>query len=455
MKWTNFNNVYLVGIGGIGMSALAKYFLHMGKKVAGYDRTATTMTSTLEQMGIEITFDKEVNQIPENFKKKDDCLVIYTPAIPKDHPQLMYFLNNSFEVHKRSVVLGMITAEHKTLAIAGTHGKTTTSTILAHILYQSDMGCNAFLGGVSANYNSNFLFHSENAVTVVEADEFDRSFLTLHPHLSAITSMDADHLDIYSDKDDLGKTFEEFASQTAKDGHVYLAEGLSLPGQDTLSYGFGDDCFAIAKVESQGAKQILNFKIGNQHISDISFPMPGKHNAMNALVASTMALEAGAQTEEIKRGLESFRGIKRRFEYHFNDDIIYIDDYAHHPTELAAAIETVKEHHPGKKVTGVFQPHLFSRTRDFIDGFAESLSQLDEIILLPIYPAREKPIEGVDSQWLLDKISNPNKKLINKSRLLEDLDVTSLEVLITLGAGDIDTLVQPITEHLKKSTSAL
>ncbi|MEO0404510.1 MAG: Mur ligase domain-containing protein, partial [Bacteroidota bacterium] len=285
MKWTKFNNVFLVGIGGIGMSALAKYFLHMGKNVAGYDRTSTTMTTSLQEMGMEITFNQEVKSIPESYKKNNDCLIIYTPAIPKDHPQLTYFMNNNYEVHKRSVVLGMITSEHKTLAIAGTHGKTTTSTILAHVLFQSEIGCNAFLGGISANYNSNFLFHSENAVTVVEADEFDRSFLTLHPHLSAITSMDADHLDIYSDKSDLGKTFAEFASQTAKDGHVYLAEGLSLSGHETLSYGFGDDCFAIAMVKSQGEKQLLNFKIGQERISNISFPMPGKHNAMNALVA--------------------------------------------------------------------------------------------------------------------------------------------------------------------------
>lgn len=453
MNMKNLQRVYFIGIGGIGMSALARYFKLLGKEVHGYDRTSTPLTQALEREGMVIQYDTSTEHIAKAYHQAhSETLIVYTPAIPADQAIMKFFKAHGHQLHKRSAVLGFITDESKTVAIAGTHGKTTTSSILAHTLHSTGHGCNAFLGGITANYGSNFLFSGEQATTVVEADEFDRSFLTLNPYLSVITSMDADHLDIYGDANEFQEGFRLFAQKNTSEGKVFLHDSLPavLTNSEQERYGLNEASFASAMIDRDEHGAYLNFSIGDVKIEKIRFAMPGEHNACNALAAASVCLELGLTGAEIKQGLESFKGIKRRFETHINrEDLVYIDDYAHHPTELTATIKAVKNHYPDRKVTGVFQPHLFSRTRDFADDFAKSLNLLDEIILLEIYPAREKPIEGVDSQWLLDKISNPQKKRVNKERLLQNLDVESLDVLLTLGAGDIDTLVQPLINKLK------
>ena len=453
MNLKNLKRVYFIGIGGIGMSALARYFKFLGKEVHGYDRTSTLLTEELVQEGMVIQYDASPQHITKAYHQgNSETLVVYTPAIPTDHPLMTFFKEGEHNLYKRSAVLGLITKESKTVAIAGTHGKTTTSSILAHTLHSNGHGCNAFLGGITVNYESNFLFSGEHAMTVVEADEFDRSFLTLNPYLSVITSMDADHLDVYGNVEEFEEGFRLFAQKNAVEGVVFFHD--SLPQVHTRSkqqrYGHQDSSFASVMNERDEYGAYLNFIIGDVRIEKIRFQMPGEHNASNALAAACVCLELGLTKSEIKQGLESFKGIKRRFEIHINrEDLVYIDDYAHHPTEITATIKAVKHHYPKRKVTGVFQPHLFTRTKDFADEFAKSLEVLDEIILLEIYPAREKPIEGIDSQWLLDKISNPQKKRVNKERLLQNMDVESLDVLLTLGAGDIDTLVQPLINKLK------
>lgn len=456
MNINKAHSVYLVGIGGIGMSALARYFNFMKVPVSGYDKTKTPLTQQLEKEGIQINYEDRIEAIPESIQQlnSEELLVIFTPAIAKTNQQISWFNSKGITLYKRSEVLGFITQNSKTIAVAGTHGKTTTSSILAHLLHSSGHGCNAFLGGITANYGSNFLFSSANAITVVEADEFDRSFLTLSPDLAVITSMDADHLDVYGAHEELKEGFQLFANLVSAEGTIYLHEDLEhLESEATQKrYGLSKNVYASSNEDSSSGKWISNFNIGGKEIKDIDFRMPGKHNLQNALVASAICLELGLSSDAIKKGLESFKGIKRRFEYHIeNEQLVYIDDYAHHPTELKATISAVKTRYPNKKITGIFQPHLFSRTRDFMSEFAESLTELDEIYLLDIYPAREEPIEGVDSQSLLDKIPNPSKKLVDKIGLLEMLQAESLDVLLTLGAGNIDQLVQPICNKLNKA----
>jgi UDP-N-acetylmuramate--alanine ligase len=448
--------VYLLGAGGIGMSALGRYFLRRGIPVAGYDRTSVSFTDQLQKEGMQLVFDDNAALIPTDMltpEIKEHVLVIYTPAVPKDNLILNALINKGFKLYKRAEVLGMLSKGHPTLAVAGTHGKTTTSTLVAHILKSASLEPVAFLGGVSVNYGTNYLSGGKDSFLVAEADEYDRSFLQLHPHSSIITSTDADHLDIYGEANKLLESFAQFARQTSEDGVLLVKAGLNLPAdilENAVTYHTSseadvmlDDCKLI------GDHYHFNIRIGNYVITNLELGLPGLHNVENAIAAAAICFFNGVSEDEIRKALKSFTGVKRRFEYIIRrDDLIYIDDYAHHPEELRACISSVKAIYPNKKITGVFQPHLFSRTRDFYDGFAASLSMLDEVILLDIYPAREQPIEGVSSSALLEKISHNSKSLVTKAELPELLATLKPEVLLTLGAGDIDALVEPIRERL-------
>ncbi|MFN0031634.1 MAG: UDP-N-acetylmuramate--L-alanine ligase [Flavobacteriales bacterium] len=457
MKWNEIEVCYFIGIGGIGMSALARYFHAQGKQVMGYDKTSTPLTTELELEGIAVHFDDSVMEIPQLVKLSDKkkVLVIYTPAIPKDSAELNWFAEHEFVMMKRSQVLGLITENSRTIAVAGTHGKTTTSTLIAHILKHSGMGCNAFLGGISTNYGTNLLLADAQAWTVVEADEYDRSFLTLSPTVSIITSTDADHLDIYGSHEYLLESFQLFAGKTKSGGKLISKLELSIDASafviEAATYSIlsakadyyaanmriveGDYIFDLQT--AQGGQQIDNMKLG----------LPGRHNVENAVAACAAALYVGVTPEQLRAALATFAGARRRFEYRIRrPDFVLIDDYAHHPEELRACISSVRELYPDKKITGVFQPHLFSRTRDFADEFATSLSMLDEIILLPIYPAREQPMEGVHSQMLLDKITKAEKILVEKTGLLAELKQKPRELVLMLGAGDIDALVTPVQQ---------
>jgi UDP-N-acetylmuramate--alanine ligase len=462
MKFDNITHVYFVGIGGIGMSALARYFKAVGKNVAGYDRTQTVLTAELVAENIEVHFSDDVQAIPEAFKdvnKRSNILVVYTPAIPKDHSELNFFRQQEFAVVKRSQVLGVITSMHKTLAVAGTHGKTTTSSILAHILKTADFNVAAFLGGIARNYNSNIILPTSehDVINVVEADEFDRSFLTLFPFAAAITSMDADHLDIYGSGEELIKTYQQFASQVEEKGLLALRKGLRMQPVKALTkfYAAGTQSdFYADKISIRNHRYWFNFHSQDGVIEDISLGLPGRHNVENAVAAIALAMHVGVKEDAIRAALQGYKGVKRRFDIRFSDThCTFIDDYAHHPQELRAAIMSVRELFEGKKITGIFQPHLFSRTRDFAEEFATSLALLDEIILLDIYPARELPLEGITASWLMNKINHANKILLNKADVLDYINKHEPEVLITLGAGDIDTLVTPIQQLLERKYS--
>ncbi len=440
------------------MSAIARYFHAHGKHVMGYDRTATPLTTELQLEGIPVHFDDLVAEIPQLIKSSplEKTLVVYTPAVPKDSVELHWFQSNGFTIKKRSEVLGMITENTRTIAIGGTHGKTTTSSLVAHLLKHSGKGCNAFLGGITSNYDTNLLLDRNAEWTVVEADEFDRSFLTLTPEISAITSTDADHLDIYGSAEYVRESFHLFANRLKANGTLYYKARLPLQTEQlrsdiqVVSYTIENTAdFRSRDVQvSNGAYQ-FTFQSPEAKWENWTLGLPGRHNVENATLAAAIALQVGLSPEQIEAGLASFKGVKRRFETIIKrDDLVYIDDYAHHPTELSAAINSARELYPGLPVTGVFQPHLFTRTRDFADDFAKSLELLDEIILLPIYPARELPIEGIDSQMLLDKISKSSKKLVEKGELLSVLKSHPPKVLLTLGAGDIDTLVDPLKQAL-------
>jgi len=451
MELSNIKQVYLVGIGGIGMSGLARYFHKRGCEVIGYDRTQTTLTDALESEGMDITFTDSVNEIPDGFKaSSDSLLVIYTPAIPKDSAILNYFQDNGFTLKKRSEVLGIISKGMYTVAVAGTHGKTTTSTIVAHILKHSGFDCTAFLGGIASNYNSNVLF-GDNNVMVVEADEYDRSFLRLHPDIAIITSMDADHLDIYGDDSHVRESFRLFASQLKDGGKLIHKKGLQLDGGTT--YSASDKAEVSAEnVQIKNGTFFFDFVRKDQEIRNIEFGLPGLHNVENATAAIQAALLLGVEPDKIKAALKDFRGVKRRFEYIVkNEDHVFIDDYAHHPEELRACISGVKSLYPDKKLTVIFQPHLYSRTRDFVDGFAEVLNSADELVLLDIYPARELPIEGVTSQMISDRMSLKNRQICGKDAVAEIVKNKRPELLLTVGAGDIDTLVLPIKEILENA----
>lgn len=469
----DFKNIYFVGIGGIGMSAIARYFNRIGKQVAGYDKTPTPLTRQLKNEGIAVHYNDDVNAIATNYKNAADTLVVYTPAIPKAHTELNYFLNNNFKVVKRSEALGEITKAAKTIAVAGTHGKTTTSSMVAHILKTANIDIAAFLGGITLNYNSNLILPEStnlaDTIIVTEADEYDRSFLTLHPYIAIITSTDADHLDIYGDKENMHKSYIDFAKQIVQNGTLIVKNDLVFE-KDGRSYFIDDLVKNINIITYSGTDEKAAYRASQLRIEDgffvydiitpqgiidnIQLGLPGIHNVENSVAAAAAASLAGANFDSIKKALQSFKGAKRRFEYIVRSkQVVYIDDYAHHPSELEACIKSVKMLYPNKKITGIFQPHLFTRTRDFAAGFAQSLDLLDKTILLDIYPARELPIEGVTSAMLLGLMKSNNKRLSSLNTLVGELENEDNEVVLTLGAGDIDQVVEPIKEMLEKKYS--
>ena len=448
MELDNIKQVYLVGIGGIGMSGLARYFNKRGCNVYGYDRTETPLTINLTDEGIDITYIDSADQLPAEFQTAaPDSLVIFTPAIPKDSAILNHLRDNGFELKKRSQVLGIISKGMFTIAVAGTHGKTTTSSMIAHILKHSGYDCSAFLGGIATNYETNVLF-GDNNVVVVEADEYDRSFLTLHPDIAVITSMDADHLDIYGDRSHLVESFQLFSSQIKSGGRLIFHEGLDL--QSGITYSGKGPAEAIAEnIRIENGDFYFDFKSNSSIIGDIKLGLPGLHNVENAVAAAEVALILGIQPEKIRAALAAYRGVKRRFEYVVKTDAnIFIDDYAHHPEELRAVITAVKALYPERVLTTIFQPHLYTRTRDFAEGFSEVLGISDNVLLLDIYPARELPIPGVTSDMLLDKITAGSKRLCSKEEVLAYVKKERPALLLTVGAGDIDTLVEPLKKIL-------
>ncbi|MDR2906559.1 MAG: UDP-N-acetylmuramate--L-alanine ligase [Bacteroidales bacterium] len=443
MNINNLKHIYFLGIGGIGMSALARFFASKGVRISGYDRTRTPLCEELEREGMTIHYVEDINLLPN-----DVDLVIYTPAIPKDNAEFVYLQNTKIPIYKRSEVLGLITENMLGVCVAGTHGKTTITTFLAHLLTQSHVKCNAFLGGISKNYNSNLILSETSEIAVIEADEFDRSFLKLHPKVAVISSVDADHLDIYGTKQALEQSFSDFANLVPQDGFLFQKYGLPNFGKACKTYHLDNpkaDYFTSNLRVENGAYH-FNFNSPNGIWNDLEMTYPGLHNVENAVVAIAIVQKLGVTEHEIREGLKSFQGVKRRFDIHIKtENLVYIDDYAHHPREIKACIESVKNLYSNRKITGIFQPHLYSRTRDFADDFAESLSLLNTVVLLDIYPAREKPIEGITSEMLLEKCTCPNKILTTKSDLIETLKTQSLDVLLTMGAGDIDQLVNPIT----------
>ncbi|MHB1146819.1 MAG: UDP-N-acetylmuramate--L-alanine ligase [Lutibacter sp.] len=445
MNLERIHNVYFVGIGGIGMSAIANYFKSNGKNVAGYDRVSTKITKALQQMGIDVHFEDSVDLIADEFKNNQNTIVVYTPAIPKNNLELNYFLENNFTVLKRSEILGEITKNTFCLAVAGTHGKTTTSTILGHILKEAGVNATSFLGGISENYKSNLILGGDE-ISVVEADEFDRSFLKLSPNIACITSMDADHLDIYGEKAELEKSFMDFADKVSQT--LIIRKGLPLKGK---TFGIEEDADYDAKnLEVQEGAYIFDVKTPSETIENIKINLPGKHNVLNAVAALAMANIFGVSLHVIAKALLTFKGIERRFSYKIKkENLVLIDDYAHHPTEINAVVDSVREMYPTKKIAGIFQPHLYSRTRDFIDDFAASLSRFDELILLDIYPARELPIEGVTSSWLLDKITIDKKQISSKENLVKNVLKLDSQVIVMIGAGDIGELVEVIKNALE------
>lgn len=442
MNLNDIHNFYFVGIGGVGMSAIARYFASNGKNVAGYDKAPSQITLDLENLGIEIHFEDALKNIPISFLKNEKTLIVYTPAVPKNHIELNYFLDNNFTVLKRSEVLGKITETTFCLAVSGTHGKTTTSSILGHIMFE--VNATSFLGGIAENYNSNLIL-GEDKVSVVEADEFDRSFLKLSPNIACVTSMDADHLDIYGDSEALEESFVEFTNKVSDT--LIIAKGLPLDG---LTYAVNEDAdYSAVNLKIDNGKYIFDVKTPSSEIRNIEFHLPGQHNVMNALAAIAMADVFGISLKNIKQSLSTFKGVKRRFSYKIKtENFVLIDDYAHHPTEISAVESAVREMYPNERVLVVFQPHLFSRTRDFIDEFALELSKFDEVLLLDIYAAREESIEGVHSKWLLNKLTQKNKKLTKKNNLAKDIKNSSVKVVVMLGAGDIGVTINEVVDEL-------
>lgn len=459
MDINNITSVYFVGAGGIGMSALIRYFLSKGKKVAGYDKTPSGLTEQLNYEGAAIHYEDNVILIPDDFTDPSKTLVIYTPAVPDSHTELSYFRDNEFEIMKRARVLGEITNCTRGLCIAGTHGKTTTSSMVAHLLKQSHVDCNAFLGGILKNYNSNLMLSEHSDLTVIEADEFDRSFHWLRPYMAVITAADPDHLDIYGTPEAYRESFEHFTSLIRPGGCLIMKKGINVTPilqQDVslFSYSATEEAdFYATNIRIGNGEIVFDFVGPTITISDIQLGVPVKVNVENGVAAIALAWLNGVTPDEIRKGMASFAGPKRRFDFHLKkENIVLIDDYAHHPAELKASIQSVKELYAGRKITGVFQPHLYTRTRDFAADFAESLSLLDELILLDIYPAREEPIPGVTSQIIFDAVTIPNKKMVRKEDLLNRIaaEVNNLEVVLMVGAGNIEQLVEPVKHILDK-----
>ncbi|MDY6800836.1 MAG: UDP-N-acetylmuramate--L-alanine ligase [Bacteroidota bacterium] len=444
------HNIYFLGVGGIGMSAIARYFNALGKRVGGYDKVSRPITDKLRREGIAINFTDNEESIPAHFKNKNDTLVIVTPAVPTSNHQLNFFIEKEYTIKKRSEVLGIIANSQNCIAIAGTHGKTTITTMVSYFMQQSRIGCNAFLGGVSKNFNTNLVVNPDSDIMVVEADEFDRSFLHLQPQSAIISAIDADHLDIYKSKNSVVEAFEQFIQHIKPKGKLIIKSGIDVEiNRDDIhvyTYSLNNNSdFKAENIRIDNGLYVFDFVSKNLIIRNLKLGLPGRINVENALAAIAMAYLNGAHQDEIYNAVPKFKGIERRFDYQIHrKDFVYIDDYAHHPKELKAAITSVKELFKDKKITGIFQPHLYSRTRDFADEFAQSLDLLDEIILLDIYPAREEPIPGVSSEMIFNKLKKSNKLLCTKNNVLEILKKRNLEVLITLGAGDVDELVQPI-----------
>lgn len=447
-----YSHIYLIGIGGIGMSALARYFKFKGYDVSGYDKTPSDLTKELEAEGIAVHYNDDISKVPAD---KDDTLVIYTPAIPHDMGELCHVQSNGYKVLKRSKVLGEVTEGQECLAVSGTHGKTTTSTLVAHILTDSGEGCSAFLGGISKNYRTNLLV-SHTPVAVAEADEFDRSFLQLHPEIAVVTAMDADHLDIYGDISHVHEAFKAFASQVK--GAVIKKLGLDITSDDTkariYTYHYNDakaDFYAKNPTPDNLGYFSYDLVYPGGEIKDIKVGIPGWVNVENSVAAAAVCLLHGCKPEAIRKAIGNYQGVWRRLDIHLNTPTLsYIDDYAHHPKELSTAISSMRDIFPGRKITAVFQPHLYTRTRDFAPEFAESLSLVDKLILLDIYPAREEPIPGVTSEIIFDKVTCKEKVLIKKDELMDYLEKEPIDVLATFGAGNVDRFIEPITEMLRK-----
>ncbi|MDM1345462.1 UDP-N-acetylmuramate--L-alanine ligase [Myroides marinus] len=447
MELSKIKSVFFIGIGGIGMSALARYFKFIGKNVAGYDKTPTQLTDELKEAGIDIHFEDNLDLVGDVYRDKESTLVVVTPAIPKAHSEWNYFIENGFDIRKRSEVLGLITKDTYCFAVAGTHGKTTTTSILGHLLYQAKVDVTAFVGGVVENYQTN-LIGSGTTVTVVEADEFDRSFLRLYPNTACITSTEADHLDIFGTAEEMLVAFQDFADKVEDKSKFFKTENVDLDG---IKVGFGEDCsYKIENIRIDNGWYVFDIITPNERINDVRFGLPGRHNLSNALVAFAMAYTYGVNPLVLVEGLASFQGVRRRFSYKVRrDDLIYIDDYAHHPTEIAAVSQAVHELYGDKKIIAVFQPHLYSRTRDFMSEFAASLSSFDYVVLLDIYPARELPIEGVTSSALLDLVTSNEKVLLQKDELLPYLKNSGAELILTIGAGDLGEMVEDIKRGLE------
>lgn len=460
MKLEQYDNIYFLGIGGIGMSALARWFMKKGLKVSGYDKTATALTSSLQQEGMIIHFDDNVQSIPkEVIESKDRTLVIFTPAIPKDHQEHAYLKEKGYTIMKRSEVLGLISKDYVTIGVAGTHGKTTTSSMVAHILKTAGKNMVAFLGGITTNYNSNLVMQGEvtkDTIAVAEADEFDRSFLRLFPQIAIVTSADADHLDIYGDHDSVIASFKDYIRQINKGGYLVIHESVAEKLAGDVNhvtkniYSMSRGQFFAGNITARSG--FFEFDIhGLGMVEHIRLGVPGFHNIENAIAASVAASHCGVDLQTIKKALESFTGVKRRFEFVVKGKrVIYVDDYAHHPAEIEAFLRSMKSMYPSRKLTVVFQPHLFTRTRDFAEGFSQSLSLADELLLMDIYPARELPIPGVDSDMIFKDVTSAVKIRCNKGDLMQKLEKMDIDVLATVGAGDIDTFIEPIRNMLNK-----
>jgi UDP-N-acetylmuramate--alanine ligase len=445
----NSKTYYFIGIGGIGMSAIARYLNNNGHKVYGYDRTQTQLSIQLEQEGMNISYEDDPTCLPSNID-----LVIYTPAIPKDNKILQEVINRGLRLEKRAIALSEIIKDKKVVAISGTHGKTTTSGLLAHLLHNSKIGCSAFLGGIANNYSTNMLCNEKSEYVVVEADEYDRSFLQLRPYIAAITSISPDHLDIYQNRDNLEQAFTQFANQTNKNGRIFLKKEVSIETNTDIT----TNTYSLTNIESDYYAWNLRVSNGSYYFDyhtpekiyyDMQMTYPGIHNIENAILALSIALTLGVSEYELRSALKSFKGMKRRFDLKFKTaETIYYDDYAHHPEEIEATITSLRHLYPNKRICGIFQPHLYSRTKDFADEFAKALEELDDIILLPIYPAREEPIPGITSKTILHKINKMDKYHVTKEQLFPLLSALQLQLLVTLGAGDIDQLIEPIIELL-------
>tara|TARA_B100001109_G_C18862243_1_gene474690 strand:- start:755 stop:2122 length:1368 start_codon:yes stop_codon:yes gene_type:complete len=446
-------NIYFIGIGGIGMSALARYFNQIGKNVFGYDRSITDLSRRLQAEGISVNYILEADAIPFTCREKENTMVIYTPAIASSNPILNYFQEEGFVCHKRAQVLGLLSKDLKTIAVAGTHGKTTVSSMIAFILHDAGIKINAFLGGISHDFRTNLLLYEEAEFMVTEADEYDRSFLQLFPEIAVVTSIDADHLDIYEEAEELTKTYRTFCQQISSEGVLYTKvqhlEALNLPPSLNVKlYGENGRDIEVKNLEVANGNFLFDLKCGDTLLDKVQCGLPGLHNVENASVAIGLAIDLGVEPELAKNAIAKFRGVKRRFDVHLKrSDFVYIDDYAHHPQEIKALLSSVKQLYPDKKITAVFQPHLYSRTRDFGADFAKELALADEVILLELYPAREEPIEGIDSRWLAKQIDKKNVYVLQKAQLMKHLEGIDVELLLTIGAGDIDTLIEPIINH--------